>query len=295
MKVLVIYNPASGGSREKTLQRLVSALQARGADVEIYRTKGPGDATQYLQARAQQGGVVIAMGGDGTANEVINGLPPSVPLAVMATGTANVLARELSLPRRPEQVAELVMTGKPMNIWPGRQNGKRFLMWVGIGYDAWVVHATNLALKQRIGKGAYIAAMLSQVARYGSCRYQLSVDGEEMDCYSAIIANARYYGGNFILSRQANIAAPTLQVLLFRKPGRWILIKSLLALLVGKMERIEGVESITAQQITLHSPANEPLQADGDPAGVLPVEICVDDTPLSVMVPLATHRLFARS
>ena len=248
-----------------------------------------------IRDSAHQGDVVVAVGGDGTTNEVINGLKPGVPLAVMATGTANVLAKELGLPSQPEKVAELAVKGQSMEIWPGRLNGRRFLMWVGIGYDAWVVNSTDLNLKRRIGKGAYMSAMLSQISRYGSRRYTMTIDGRPYECYSAIVANARYYGGSFILSRVANITAPSLQVLLFQKPGRWTLIKSMLALLVGRMESMDGVQSLAVQSIQVDPVEGEPLQADGDPAGLLPSTINVDEQSLLVRVPVATLKLFGKA
>lgn len=292
MKVQVVYNPVAGGGREGALERLVVALQARQAEVEVYRTKAPGDATRWLRDEAGPADVVVAVGGDGTTNEVINGLPADTALAVMATGTANVLARELGVPAQPGKVAELVVSGARMRIWPGRLNGRRFLMWVGVGYDAWVVNATNLALKQKIGKGAYVLSMLSQIARYGSAHFTVTVDGTAYPCYSAIIANARYYGGSFILSRRADISRPQMQVLLFTRPGRWTLLRTVAALLVGRMESVAGVLSLPARHIEVAAVAGEPLQADGDPAGVLPASIVVDEAPVVVCVPAQTRAAF---
>lgn len=294
MKVLVIYNPTAGGGRERALQRLQHSLEARQADVEVYRTRAPGDATEYLRNRTEPADVVVAVGGDGTTNEVINGLIEGEPLAVMATGTANVLARELGLPSVPEHVAELALNGSTLTVWPGRLNGRRFLMWVGIGYDAWVVNSADMSLKQRIGKGAYMLSMLAQIARYGSQQFQLNVDGRRYDCYSAIVANACYYGGSFVLSRQADISAPSLQVLMFQKSGRWSLVKFMLALLVGRMENMDGVLSLPAQSIDVAVVDGEPLQADGDPAGALPAHIEVDSVSLPVRVPAATVKAFAK-
>src|SRR5690606_23599161 len=128
MKVLVVYNPAAGGGREALLKQFVRSLQARHAEVEVYRTRAPGDATQHLKARAHPGDVVVAVGGDGTTNEVLNGLREGVPLGIFATGTANVLARELGLPKHPDQVAEVITQGVNMPVWPGELNGRRFLM-----------------------------------------------------------------------------------------------------------------------------------------------------------------------
>lgn len=276
MKILVVYNPAAGGGREALLKRLVQALARRGADVEVYRTRASGDATRHLQERAHQGDVVVAVGGDGTTNEVLNGLDDGVPLGIFATGTANVLARELNLPRHPEQAAEVIVNGVNLAVWPGDLDGRRFMMWTGVGYDAWVVQGTDLQVKRRFGKLAYVLAMIRQLARYGSTDYHLKIDGRDYQARSAIIANGRHYGGSFVLTRQADLTQPSLQVLLFNAPGRWALLRCLLALPFGAMERVDGIVSLAAREIEIEaSVQGEPLQADGDPAGTLPARITV--------------------
>ncbi|MCK0537908.1 diacylglycerol/lipid kinase family protein [Alcanivorax quisquiliarum] len=285
MKILVVYNPAAGGGREALLKRLVQALERRGADVEVYRTKAPGDATRHLQARAHQGDVVVAVGGDGTTNEVLNGLDDGVPLGIFGTGTANVLARELNLPRHPEQAAEVMVNGASLTVWPGDLAGRRFMMWTGVGYDAWVVQGTDLGVKRRFGKLAYVLAMIRQLARYGTTDYRLRIDGRDYQARSAIIANGRHYGGRFVLTRQADLTQPTLQVLLFNAPGRLALLKCLMALPFGAMERVDGIVSLPAREIEIEaSEQDEPLQADGDPAGILPARVTVAERAVLVRV-----------
>ncbi|EKF74191.1 hypothetical protein A11A3_10242 [Alcanivorax hongdengensis A-11-3] len=285
MKITVIYNPAAGGGREALLRRFVTELEALGGSIRLYYTQGPADATRYLRALEDQGDCVVAVGGDGTTNEVINGLASGVALGVFATGTANVLAKELSLPKKPEAAARVVMEGKSVSISPGLLNGRRFIMMCGVGYDAWVVDRVNLPLKERLGKVAYALSMLSQIRRYGEQRYRLVVDGRPLDCFSAVITNGRFYGGSFILSKQANIVRPKLQVLLFQKPGVRFLLGCLWALLFGRMESVDGVTSVSAERIEIHCDGDEPLQADGDPAGRLPADIAVESEPMLVRVP----------
>jgi YegS/Rv2252/BmrU family lipid kinase len=284
MKVLVIYNPAAGGGREKLLQQFLDALDQHGLHTEVYRTRAPGDATVYLRGRDDQGDMVIAVGGDGTTNEVINGLNPGVRLGIFATGTANVLGQELALPKDPHRAAAVIAQGRALPIWPGRLHDKRFVMMVGIGYDAWVVEGVDLALKQKIGKGAYVAAMLANIGRYGSRRYRVRIDGDEHDCYSLIVTNGRCYGGSFVLSQQADISQPRFQVLLFQRPGRWALIRTLLHLPLGRIERAKGVLSLPATQVEVLMQANEPVQADGDLTGFLPASLQVDSEPVPVQV-----------
>lgn len=285
MKVTVIYNPAAGGGREALLCRFVAELERLGAAVRLYHTKGPNDATDYLNRLTDQGDCVVAVGGDGTTNEVLNGLAVGVALGVFATGTANVLAKELELPKKPELAAQVVVQGKNVPVTPARLNGRRFIMMCGIGYDAWVVNGVNLTLKQRFGKLAYVQSMLAQISRYGQRHYRVEVDGRPLDCFSAIITNGRHYGGSFVLSKDANILRPHVQVLLFQKPGVRFLLRCLTALLFGRMERVDGVATLRAQRVHIRCEnGNEPIQADGDPAGNLPAEIEVEGAPVPMRV-----------
>lgn len=284
MKILVIYNPVAGGGREELLQKFIAALVKRGAEVELYRTRHAGDAIDYLKGREDQGDCVVAVGGDGTTNEVINGIKPGVPLGLFATGTANVLVKELALPGNAEMAAEVVMHGHTLNIWPARLNGRRFCMWVGLGYDAKVVHGASMELKQKIGKGAYVLSMLREVAHFGTQRYRLHIDGRPYDCCSAILANGQHYGGSFVLSRLADITRQSIQVILFQRTSRWSLLRFMIALLFGRAESINGVLSLAAQKVELVSPEGEVLQMDGDPAPPVPALVEVDHEPLPVRV-----------
>ena len=290
MKALVMYNPVAGGGRDALLARFVVALEARGVKTRVYRTQHAGDATTYLRSQAIDADIVIAVGGDGTTNEVINGLPDGIPLGVFATGTANVLAQELSLPKRPEQAAAVIAAGQDVRIWPALIDGRRFMMMAGLGYDAWVVEGVDLSLKQRLGKLAYVLSMLRQIPRYGAARYRLLVDGRPHDCFSAILTNGRYYGGSFLLSRQADISRQAIQVLMFQKSGVGALLRFLLALLFGRMEQMAGVASVAARRVELVSPEGEPVQVDGDLAGQVPVTIEVDQRPLAIRVPVEAAR-----
>ncbi|MCU5787376.1 diacylglycerol/lipid kinase family protein [Alloalcanivorax marinus] len=287
MNITVIFNPTAGGGRARRLRHFVRALEQGGARVRLYHTRAPGDATRYLNALAHQGECVVAAGGDGTTNDVINGLKPGVALALFPIGTANVLARELNLPRKPEEAARVVLEGRTLNITPALLNGRRFLVMAGVGYDAWVVDQVDLIAKRRIGKLAYAVSMLRQVFRYGEVRFRVTVDGRPLDCFSAVISNGRYYGGSFILSRQANLSRRSVQVLLFQRPGRLFLLRCLAALLLGRMERVDGVASLSAERVTVTAPGLEPVQTDGDPAGFLPAEIELEAEPVAVRVPWA--------
>ncbi len=284
MKILVIYNPVAGGGREKSLQKFVAALVKRGADVELYRTRFAGDATEHLRTRDDQGDCVVAVGGDGTTNEVINGIKPGVPLGLFATGTANVLVKELGLPANAELAAEVIVNGQTREIWPAKLGERRFCMWVGLGFDAKVVHGADMALKEKIGKAAYMVSMCRELLHFGKERYRLELDGRPYDCFSAILANGQHYGGSFTLSRLADIGRQSIQVLMFQHNSRWSLFKFVVALVLGRAESVNGVMSVAAKEVKLIDPAGAELQMDGDPAAPLPATVSIDKTPLPVRV-----------
>lgn len=294
MTVLVVYNPAAGGGNDSRLNALVNALQRHRLAVDVYRTQQAGDATAYLKQHAHAYEVVVAVGGDGTTREVVNGLAAHNKLAVFATGTANVLSNELSLPRSPVSMASIIAQGHSLPVQFGRMNGQRFCMWVGLGFDAWVVDQTNLAAKRWVGKLAYVSSMLVQALRYGQYRYKVVVDGVKYTTYSAVITHARFYGGRFVLSRKASLFNAKLHVLLFQKPDRGFFFKALLSLLFGKMESVDGVLSLpfdTLEAALMDEGVNEEehalanvLQADGDVLGEMPLNVALDSKAIQILV-----------
>lgn len=274
------------------VQGVQQALQAQGADVELYLTQAANDATQYLENYEGEFDVVAAAGGDGTLNEVINGLSnranDSFSLALIPTGTTNVLAGELKIKKKVKELSRIILQAKELPIYAGRINQRRFLLMAGVGYDAWVVDNVDLALKKKVGKLAYVLSMLKQLPKFGKKTYQIIADGQTYMANSVIITNGRLYGGKFVISRQADLSAPTTQLLMLTGRNVWSLLFSLLGLPLGIMEKMPGVQSISARNVEITLPnqtEREPVQADGDSLAELPLSLQMDQTPLRVLVP----------
>lgn len=292
MNVLIIYNPASGTANARLVEQVQQRLQQAGAQVELYLTQAANDATQFLLNYQAELDVVVAAGGDGTVNEVINGLvqrdSSSYALALIPTGTTNVLAGELKLKKQAQHLSDVILQGKIQPIYPGRINGRRFLLMAGVGYDAWVVDNVNLALKKKVGKLAYVLSMLKQLPKFGKKHYQVVLDGQHYQANSIIITNGRLYGGKFKISKQADLSAPTTQVLMLQGRNMWSLLISLIGLPLGIMEKMPGVTSVAATKVSIHL-ANqtepEPVQADGDSLAELPLELHMEPQPLRVLIP----------
>lgn len=290
MHVLIIVNPTSGSAKPQAMATVKQALLEAGANVTFYITQHAGDATTYLQHYTQPLDVVAVAGGDGTLNEVVNGLKSrpnnSYRLALIPMGTTNVLAYELGI--KHKNTVQAILSGNEKLIYPGRINGKRFMLMAGIGYDAWVVDKVDLALKRRMGKFAYVLSMLKQLRHFGTKHYQLTIDGKVYTADSAIITNGRFYGGSFLLSRQADLSTPTTQVIMLKGKHMGSLLLRLLGLPFGLMERMPGVVSIAGKQVRVemrNQTQREPAQADGDIQGELPVLIEMETEPLRVLVP----------
>lgn len=291
--VLIIFNPVSGAGNRAKVDAVRQALEEGGARVELYLTQCAGDASRFLAEYPGDLDVVAAAGGDGTVNEVVNGLKDrpagSYRLAMIPTGTTNVLAAELKFPQKPQALADIILRGKHKNIFLGQINQRRFVLMVGVGFDAWVVDNVDLALKKKVGKLAYVLSMLREIRHFGSKTYRLMIDGEEHLANSVVVTNGRYYGGSFTLSRQADLSNDTTQVMMISGSSPWKFVGILLGLPLGIMEKMPGVRSLAAKQVRIEqveeNRQREPVQADGDSVSQLPLSLQMESQPVFLLVP----------
>lgn len=292
-QVLIVFNPVSGSGRQALVHEVADILQQQGCAVTLYPTQHAGDATHYLQHCEGTLDIVVAAGGDGTVNEVVNGLlerdNQSYRLAVIPAGTTNVLAMELGLGKHARQIADVILQGREKAVYPGRINGRRFLLMAGIGYDAWVVDNVSLALKKKTGKLAYVVSMIRQLGKFGRKTYQVEADGQSYQANSVVITNGRYYGGSFILSRSADLSRSDTQVLMIRAKNPLTFLLTLLGLPLGMMEKMPGITSVAAREVIVTDAdalaGREPVQADGDSLTELPLTLKMEEQPLRMLVP----------
>ncbi len=261
---------------------MLAELRERGCSVTLRATEARGDAEAI--ARAAEAGacdVVAVAGGDGTINEVINGLADrQLPLALIPLGTANVLANEIGLRGDPGTVARAIAEGVPRQIYLGQANGRRFAMMLGVGIDARIVEGIDPRLKRIVGKFAYVVSGVLAVLRYRSVRYRISIDGALYTSASAIIAKGRFYGGRFVLARGARLDVSSLHVVLLERPGRWNVLRYGVAIALRRIHRLGDVRIIEARTVAVEGPVGEPAQADGDLAGTLPLAVGLAREPL---------------
>ncbi len=291
--ILIIFNPASGVGNRAKVDAVIQVLEAAGATVELYLTQCAGDASRFLSEYRGVFDIVAAAGGDGTVNEVVNGLKDrpvgSYRLAIIPTGTTNVLASELRFPKKPKALADVILGNQQKDIFLGQVNQRRFVLMVGVGFDAWVVDKVNLNLKKKVGKLAYVLSMLKEIRNFGSKTYRLTIDGEEHLANSVVITNGRYYGGSFTLSRQADLSRDTTQVMMISGSSPWKFVGILLGLPLGIMEKMPGMRSMPAKHMLIEqveeNSQREPVQADGDSVSQLPLELSMEPESVPLLVP----------
>ena len=270
-------NPAAG--RRRRFAEAMSAWSAAGRTTAVVETQRRGDAERLARDAAASGvGLVLVGGGDGTVNEVINGLadssrPPT--LGVLPLGTANVLARELGLPLGPAAAATALATARSREVHLGLVNGRRFAMMAGVGFDAQVVAAVDPEAKRRFGRLAYAATTADLWARGRNVRYRLQTGDTALEVGSVIVANGRHYAGGFVACPTADLSRPELSLCLLNASTRLQVLATALALGIGRIGWAPGVSHLSAPMLHVDGPADEPVQADGDIVGTLPATFSV--------------------
>jgi diacylglycerol kinase family enzyme len=269
-RVLILANPIAGGGRSKRLApQLADALRARGVDAQVYFTQRAGDAGARTRATAGEGfDALIAVGGDGTLNEVLNGMPdPSVPLGVLPVGTANVLACELRIPKDPVRLAELIASRHTREHAIGVANGRRFLLFCGAGLDAAIVEEVARTRTGTLGKWKWLPSIFRIVVRWPLPRLRATfADGSSIDNLSSVlVTRVRNYGGVAQLPKGIDPGSPQLFVLCFSARSRIVWAWLGLRAALGLLSPCRWLTMRAASEV--HIEGTAPMQIDGDFAG----------------------------
>lgn len=285
--VLVITNPAAGQRQQKKLAAVVSILRDRDCAVSIWATSARGDAEGLARKiNPDQFDVVAIASGDGTINEVLNGIDANAPpVAIIPIGTANVLAAEIGLEAMPKAIADTITFGCSQRINLGIANGRRFAMMASMGFDAEVVHNVNLNLKHHFGKGAYALEALRQLFTFRAPIFELSIDGEAYDARSVIIANGRYFGGRFIVAPDAQLKQPGFDVCRYTRSGCAATVQYMASMARGSLPTRHDYEITRGANIHISGPIGAPVQADGDVITHLPATISTLPNAVELMFP----------
>jgi diacylglycerol kinase (ATP) len=295
-KAVLIVNPKTGrysARRKHSARTLSEYLTSRRVEVETVFTKGPGDATDIAKEAAKAGArEVIVYGGDGTINEALQALVGTATrLAILPGGTANVLARELSLPLRTERAADVIANGNARRIHVGlvideaRAIRRYFLLMAGIGLDAAVVRQVNPQLKRYLGKGAFWLTGLSQLANWHPVPFSIEVNGQTYRATFASVGNARSYGGDLAITPGASLDQPEFEICIVQTTSRiqYLRLLSYAMRSRGLQPDKKGVCFVRSNRA--RASGNVAVQVDGEVIGTLPMRFEIAPDSIEVVVP----------
>lgn len=288
MRIKLIANPAAGSGRTKTINRVKEYLELKGATVELYLTGKKGDAVLAAREAAMAGfDTVAAMGGDGTLNEVVNGLVgSSVKMGVIPLGTVNVFALETGIPTDPIKACDVILNGTPIKISLGRVNDRYFLLMAGIGFDAYVVYGVSLRLKRFSGRISYIVKGVTSLLTFSSPLLEVKLDnGMRTEGYGVVVGNGKYYGGRMSVTPKADLTKGALDICIFKGKGIFNLLRYAWGVMRGSHLAYPDVVYYTVKELKVESRVKSHIQADGDIVGSLPAVLSVIKDGLRVIVP----------
>jgi YegS/Rv2252/BmrU family lipid kinase len=279
---ILIVNPRSGSFSEDSLKGAIEMLRAAFSPVEVVYTEKGGDAESIARESREDFDLFIAAGGDGTFNEVANGLAfTGRTAAFLPSGTTNVLAYEFGLPQNNLSLAaERIIRAREHDISLGRAGERFFVSMAGIGFDAETVYRVSPALKTISGKGAHIIAGLMTLAGYRPERLEIAVDGRVYHAFGLIVCNGRCYAGPYHACPSADIQSDSLDILLMRNPGRLALVRTITGVIRKSPGKGGSSSIVTGRQISIAGRA--PIQVDGEFIGFTPREITVHPKALRV-------------
>ena len=288
---MVIHNPhASGGGYRRDLPLILDALRGLGYEVEERETEAVGHATALSREAVGEGfNVVCAIGGDGTVNEVLNGLVGSdVPLAIIPTGTVNVLAMELGIPLDPPDAVRLLEAGNITSIDLGLANDRYFGLMAGVGMDAAVVASPHPTMKRAFKEAAFALQGVAHVIGSNDPRLRVVAEERTVEGYFVVFGNSPNYAGAFGITPLADMRDGLLDVCVLKDKSFFSTATFWSAALLSAHMKHPKVEYFRTEHATvtcLDESREVPVQVDGEAAGRLPLSCGIVPRALLVVVP----------
>jgi diacylglycerol kinase (ATP) len=291
MRTLIVFNPAAGQAEtlEHELNIATEVWTEHGWQVERKPTSGPGDGQRLARLAAEQGyDLVVAAGGDGTINEVINGLAGTqTALGMLPLGTMNVWARELGLPLQVRPAAQAILDWQPRPIDLGKAEDRYFLLMAGIGFDAAITAAVNPGVKRRFGALAYVWRGIEVALSIRGSRARLILDGRTVKgrVLLVVIGNTQLYGGLVKITHRASIDDGLLDVCVIKGDSFIAALRHTVAILRRSYSHNPEIDYYRARSIKVIASPRLPVQVDGDPIGQTPLSLEVVPGALYALLP----------
>ncbi len=269
MRYQFIANPIAGGGRAKSqVPRIIKNFTEAGADFELYTTTGPGDAVDAARQAAAGGfDVVVAIGGDGTVNEVLNGIAGSgAILAAVHGGKGNDFAQAVGMPRDIDAACAALLRGKTKAIDLGRVMDRYFINSVGVGFDAVVAHRVNQGVKLFRGVSAYIYTVFKTLTTYAPVQMEVTLDDTSFTMHPMLVAVGigQAYGGGMRIVPDAIQDDGLFDVCVIDRTGRLELAYHFPKVFKGNHTRMKQTSMYRSKEVKLQLSAVHPLHMEGE-------------------------------
>ncbi|MFD0795681.1 diacylglycerol/lipid kinase family protein [Mucilaginibacter litoreus] len=267
-KALFIINPVSGGKKKDGVPEIVEDyLDPNVFEYDVEFTTGIFHAHDLAKAAVGEYDVVVAVGGDGTVNEVASAIAETdTVLGVIPYGSGNGLSRFLSIPMDAQGAIKTMNAARIVTIDAGKANGQWFFNMAGMGFDAHISHVFAHGSEKR-GFFNYFKSSLQEIARYKSQSYRIEIDGRyyNREAFMLSIANSSQYGNNAHVSPQASVQDGLLDVCIIRPFPLWRFPEMGLRMFTKTADRSKFVEIIKGRNINIVRTQPGPIHLDGEP------------------------------
>lgn len=263
----VIFNPSARSQKSGKVRRFLEQHEDRFI---MHATKCAGDARDIAARCAAEGeSVVIAAGGDGTLNEVVQGLAGSNSiLGVLPAGTMNVFAREMGIPfDSMEKAFEVIERGLICEVDLFEANRSPFIQMAGVGFDAQIIEETTWESKKKLGPLAYLLAAVKVLGEKPPTMEVITPDGRRESGIAVLAGNGSLYGGQFKVFRNADNQDSMLDVLVYKEAGYKLVLDSLRGLAFGGIDLMKSTAYFQASSFTVTADREVPMEVDGELAG----------------------------
>jgi diacylglycerol kinase (ATP) len=286
MKTLFIVNPIAG--RNKSIKIWEKIRHKIYFPHEYILTGAPGEAREIAAEAVSNGFIrVVAVGGDGTVSEVINGIANSdAVLGIIPTGTGNDFVRSLGISLNPIDALFVLVSGYSERVDLGIYDGRFFMNIAGAGLDAEVVKIANKKTTYLTGSLAYVVSLIAALKRFSPRKAIIDIDGKTIHrtVWLISVANGKYYGGGMKLCPQAMLNDGYLDICIVNEISRFELLRFLPKVFKGAHINHPSFEVIRGKQVKINFCKPCSVQVDGEVIGKTPLEILVSPNAIRVIM-----------
>jgi YegS/Rv2252/BmrU family lipid kinase len=285
-----IVNPAAArGKCAQVGEALTNLCQERGMDFDIQFTNGPQEAIEIAQNATENFECIVAVGGDGTVHEVVNGIMgKKVKFGILPVGTGNDFIKATGIPLRIVAALDTVLALNTRKIDVGKAGDLYFPNGFGIGFDAWVVQA-SLNVRKLRGKAIYLYSVLKTIYNYKTpvMHYNYDDVDHEGRIFMLTVGNGTSLGGGFKLTPFAQVDDGLLDLTIIRDLKKWEIYQNLIGVYFGKHVNLPQVKVGKTKKIKIESNEGFAAHADGEllSLNIRSLEISIVPKSLELIVP----------